>query len=101
MVALDEKTYKIWKKLPDQKRSETIRAFLHDLEDKPLDEELKKGDIKKLLLASQDNQPGEEKTSEGHAMNLSRAARTVQKRKKHNFTGSRVDIRRLFKQATG
>ena len=32
MVALDEETYKIWKKLPNQKKSETVRDFLRKLD---------------------------------------------------------------------
>ena len=32
MVALDEETYKIWKKLPNQKKSETVREFLRKLD---------------------------------------------------------------------
>ena len=72
MVALDEETYKIWKKLPNQKKSETIRDFLRKLDPTTgtkKEPESNAEQIKKLLtLKPLQEQPPKSGDSRGHTM---------------------------------
>ena len=73
MVALDEETYKIWKKLPNQKKSETVRDFLRKLDPTTGKKEPESNaeQIKKLLTLEPFHEQSPKKGDSGRATQAS------------------------------
>jgi len=97
IVALDEETYPIWKKLPGQQKSATIRELLLDLkekEDKPDPQESLKRSFEQFNGSN-----GSEKHSRKQGANLSEMARTVKSGKKSSRSTPEESIKKQLRKA--
>ena len=74
MINLDDETAEIWKKIPCQQRSATVREFLRTLnKDQPQDPQ----QTCSVFSQASDEYKGLEKTSNAPEVNLSEMAATV------------------------
>ena len=97
MVALDEHTYKIWKKLPDQSKSATVRAMLTDLKENGTKPEDPKESLVNSFSANYPSSNGSEKHSKTAESNLSEMAHIINKHKKCSSTKPEDSIeKRLY-----
>ena len=98
MVALDEIAYKIWKKLPDQKKSKTVRDLLVSLEDK---EQEKKSATIQPLSAIYETPAGAQKQSSEREKHLNEMAHILSEKKNKRSKTPEADIEKLLRQASG
>ena len=95
MVALDTKTLKIWNKLPDQKKSATVRKLLLTL-DKNNEQKTPKDQILKSLCAPSSDVPAMQKLKKGSDVNLSEMAAVITSGKRSSLKRPEDNIERQF-----